>query len=197
MREIYRQTIHLVAGTLIAFSVLIFKKQLIIPLAIAIVVGICLYFLCKRYHIPIISDLLNLCKREKEDGKGAIYFAVGMLFTLILIDDIKAIFFGILVFAVGDALATIIGIRGKLKITYFGKTIEGFSAFFISASLILCPFYGVYGIFVALTSAIIEFVSKRIKIDDNLYLPFAVAFILSICPYKPQFFHILTFCSIL
>ena len=197
MREIYRQTIHLVAGTLIAFSVLIFKKQLIIPLAIAIVVGIGLYFLCKRYHIPIISDLLNLCKREKEDGKGAIYFAVGMLFTLILIDDIKAIFFGILVFAVGDALATIIGIRGKLKITYFGKTIEGFLAFFISASLILYPFYGVYGIFVALTSAIIEFVSKRIKIDDNLYLPFVVAFILSICPYKPQFFHILTFCSIL
>ena len=180
MREVYRQTIHLVAGTLIAFSVLIFKKQLIIPLAIAIVVGIGLYFLCKRYYIPIISDLLNLCKREKEDGKGAIYFAVGMLFTLIIIDDIKAIFFGILVFAVGDALATIIGIRGKLKITYFGKTVEGFLAFFISASLILYPFYGVYGIFVALTSAIIEFVSKRIKIDDNLYLPFVVALLLEL-----------------
>ena len=180
MREIYRQIVHLIAGTLIAFSVLIFKKILIIPLIVSIVVGICLYFLCKRYYIPIISDLLNICKREKEDGKGAIYFAFGMLFTLILIDDIKAIFFGILVFAVGDALATIIGIRGKLKITYFGKTIEGFLAFFISASLILYPFYGVYGIFVALTSAIIEFVSKRIKMDDNLYLPFVVALLLEL-----------------
>lgn len=130
MREIYRQTIHLVFGVLIAFSVLIFKKQLIIPLIVSIVIGICLYFLCKRYYIPIVSDLLNLCKREKEDGKGAIYFAIGMLISLILIDDIKAVFFGILVFAVGDSLATIIGIRGKLKIKYFGKTVEGFLAFF-------------------------------------------------------------------
>ncbi|AIJ05558.1 phosphatidate cytidylyltransferase [Methanocaldococcus bathoardescens] len=197
MREIYRQTIHLIAGILIAFSVLIFKKLLIIPLIISIVVGIGLYFLCKKYYIPIISDLLNLCKREKEDGKGAIYFAFGMLLSLILIDDINAIFFGILVFAVGDALATIVGIRGKIKINYFGKTIEGFLAFFISTSLILYQFYGIYGIFVALISAFVEFISKKIKIDDNLYLPFIVAFILSIYPYKPQLSHIPTFCSIL
>ena len=165
MREFYRQTIHLIAGILIAFSVLIFKKQLIIPLIISIVVGICLYFLCKRHYVPIISDLLNICKREKEDGKGAIYFAFGMLVSLLLIDDINAIFFGILVFAIGDALATFIGIRGKIKIKYFGKTVEGFLAFFISASLILYPFYGIYGIFVALISALAEFVSKKLKVS--------------------------------
>ncbi len=178
MREIYRQSIHLIFGVLIAFSVLIFKKHLIILLIISIIIGYLLYFLCKRHYIPIISDLLNLCKREGEEGKGAIYFAIGMLITLILIDDIKAVFFGILVFAIGDSLATIVGIRGKLKIKYFGKTIEGFLAFFMSASLILCPFYGAYGIFVALLSAMVEFVSKKVKIDDNLYLPFIVAMLL-------------------
>ncbi|XRP96660.1 diacylglycerol/polyprenol kinase family protein [Methanocaldococcus sp. 16A] len=197
MKEFCRQTIHLVAGILIAFSVLIFKKQLIIPLIISIVVGIYLYFLCKRHYVPIISDLLNICKREKEDGKGAIYFAFGMLVSLLLIDDINAIFFGILVFAIGDALATFIGIRGKIKVKYFGKTIEGFLSFFISASLILYPFYGIYGILVSLIASFSEFISKKIKIDDNLYLPFIVSFILNIYPYKPQLSHILTFCSIL
>ncbi|WP_048056448.1 diacylglycerol/polyprenol kinase family protein [Methanocaldococcus fervens] len=180
MKELYRQTIHLTAGVLIAFSVLIFKKQLIIPLVVSIAVGTLLYFLCKSYYIPIISDLLNLCKREKEDGRGAIYFAIGMLISLLLIDDINAVFFGILVFAVGDALATFIGVRGKLKMKYLEKTVEGFLAFFISSSLILYPFYGVYGILVALISALAEFVSKGLKIDDNLYLPLIVAFLLSL-----------------
>ncbi|CAB3288585.1 Phosphatidate cytidylyltransferase [Methanocaldococcus lauensis] len=197
MRELYRQTIHLIAGVLISFSVLIFKKLLIIPLFVSVIVGIFLYFLCKKLYIPIISDLLNLCKREGENGEGAIYFAVGLLISLIFINDIKAIFFGTLVFAIGDSLATIVGINGKIKIKYFDKTIEGFLAFFISSLLILFPFYGIYGIFVSLLAAFFEFISKKIKIDDNLYLPFIVSFILSICPYKLQFFHILTFCSIL
>ena len=178
LREIYRQMLHMVFGIIVAFSVLYLGKALTFPLFILTLVGIFLYFYLKDHYIPVISDLLAMCGRENECGKGAILFAVGLLITLIVVEDINSIFYSILVFAVGDALATLIGVKGNLKIKYFGKTIEGFLAFFISTSIILYHPYGIYGIIVAFVGACVEFVSKKIKIDDNLILPIIVAIIL-------------------
>ena len=179
IREIYRQTLHIIFGIIVAFSVLyIGKTPLILPLFILILIGILLYYYLKEHYIPIISDLLEACGRENECGKGAILFAIGLLITLIIIEDINSAFYSILVFANGDGLATLIGVRGKLKIKYFGKTIEGFLAFLISACVILYHPYGMYGIIVAFIGACVEFVSKKIKIDDNLLLPVVVAIIL-------------------
>nr|WP_048058090.1 hypothetical protein [Methanothermococcus okinawensis] len=181
MRELYRQTIHIIFGIVVAFSVLYINKYTLIFLLVAlIVVGIFLYYYLKEHYLPIISDLLSRCERKKEFGKGAILFAIGLLITLIVVKDINAIFYSILVFAIGDGLATLIGVRGKLKIEYFGKTIEGFLAFFISAGIVLYYPYGILGIAVAFIGACIEFISKKIKIDDNLILPVFVGIILEI-----------------
>ncbi|AEF96693.1 diacylglycerol/polyprenol kinase family protein [Methanotorris igneus] len=176
MREIYRQLIHMVFGSITAFSILYFGKKVIYPLFILTLAGIFLHFYLRKHYAPIISDLLRLCGRENEYGKGAVLFAVGVLIAVILVDNINAIFYAILVFSISDALATLVGIRGKIKI--FGKTLEGFLAFFISACIILHSF-GIYGVLVAFVGAFIELISKKIKIDDNLVLPIFLAFILN------------------
>jgi dolichol kinase len=72
----------------------------------------------------------------------------------------------------------LIGVRGKLKIKYFGKTIEGFLAFFVSSCIILYHPYGMYGIIVAFIGACVELASKKIKMDDNLILPIIMGLIL-------------------
>ncbi|MFU8652606.1 hypothetical protein [Methanotorris formicicus] len=156
--------------------------------------GIFLYFYLKNHHIPIISELLRLCGRKNEYGKGAVLFAVGLLITMILIENIDVVFYAILVFSISDALATLVGVRGKIKILG-RKTLEGFLAFFISAVLILYIPYGICGIFVAFVGALVELISRKIKIDDNLILPLFLAFILNICPYMLLSYHIQTFCS--
>ena len=184
VKELYRQAIHIIFGTLVAFSLLyIGKTQLILPLFIIIVIGIILYYYLKEHSIPIISDLLEMCSRDKEHGKGAILFAIGLLLTLIIVEDINSAFYSILVFSIGDGFATLIGVRGKHEIKYFGKTVEGFLAFFISACIILYFPYKLYGIAVAFIGACIELVSRKIKIDDNLLLPIVIAIILELVPH--------------
>ena len=184
MKELYRQLIHLILGLIIAFAVIYFGKIIIYPLFIILLIGIFLYFYLKNNYIPIISELLKFCDRNNENGKGAILYIVGLLLTLIIIPNIDAVFYSILIFAVGDSLATIIGMKGKLKIKYFGKTVEGFLAFFISSSIILCYGYGVYvAIIVAFIGACLEFISKKIKIDDNILLPICVAIMLKLIKY--------------
>ena len=176
-KELYRQMIHIVLGIIIAFSVLYVGKVLVFPLFILVLIGIFLYFYLKEHYVPIISDLLAICGRENEDGKGALLFAIGLLITLIVV-DIDSAFYSILVFAIGDGLATLIGVRGKLKIKYFEKTIEGFLAFFVSSCIILYHPYGMYGIIVAFIGACVELASKKIKVDDNLILPIIIGLIL-------------------
>jgi dolichol kinase len=170
--------IHIILGIIIAFSVLYVGKALVFPLFILVLIGVFLYFYLKEHYIPIISDLLAICERENEGGKGALLFAIGLLITLIVVNDIDSAFYSILVFAIGDGLATLIGVRGKLKIKYFGKTIEGFLAFFVSSCIILYHPYGMYGIVVAFIGACVEFISKKIKVDDNLILPIIIGLIL-------------------
>ena len=89
---------------------------------------------------------------------------------MIFIKNINAIFYAILVFSISDALATLVGIKGKIKI--FGKTLEGFLAFFVSALLILYPSYGIYGALVAFVGAFVELISKKIKIDEVILQKF-------------------------
>jgi dolichol kinase len=188
-KELCRQIIHIILGVIIAFSVLYFGKVLIYPLFILVIIGIFLYFYLKEHYIPIISDLLAICGREDEGGKGAVLFAIGLLITLIVVKNINSAFYSILVFAIGDGLATIVGVKGNLKIKYFGKTIEGFLAFFISAGIILYSHYGIYGIIIAFISACIEFISKKTKVDDNLILPIIVGLILETINNSSSYCH--------
>ncbi|ABR56346.1 diacylglycerol/polyprenol kinase family protein [Methanococcus aeolicus] len=180
MKELYRQLIHLIFGLIIAFAVLCFGKIIIYPLFIILFIGIFLYFYLKNNYLIIISELHEICSRNNENGRGAILFIIGLLIMLIIIPDIKIIFYSILVLAVGDSLATIVGINGKLKIKYFKKTVEGFLAFFISSSLILYYGFGTVGIVMAFIGAFMELISEKIKIDDNLLLPVGIAIMLEL-----------------
>jgi dolichol kinase len=88
------------------------------------------------------------------------------------LNDPNQIAAGLIILALGDGVATLIGQYGVLKLPYnHKKTIEGTVAFFLS-SLVGGIFIGPLIIPVAFLAAFVE--SLPIKFDDNLSVPIVI-----------------------
>jgi phytol kinase len=182
MHELFRKLVHIVFGLAIAAMVLVVDRTLAIPvLSLGLFFGVILVDLIIRgYHLPLFSALLDYADRgDSLPGKGALYFAVGALVTVILV-PVQVAVPALVTVAVLDGIATLVGVRyGKNRI-FNGKSLEGTAAAIIVTAVFLLPFLTVPGVvIVAILAGLIELISP---IDDNLVIPVAVALLLTVLP---------------
>ncbi|MFQ6048849.1 MAG: diacylglycerol/polyprenol kinase family protein [Phycisphaerae bacterium] len=177
--EIRRKLIHLGSA---AFPIAYwatdqrFVLRVLIPLA---VVAIVLETL--RHWRPgfraLIDRLLGRVLRQAEAHTltGATYVTFAALISIVAFP--KPVAVTVLLFlSVSDALASLIGLRfGKVR--FFGKSLAGSAAFFISASAIalyLLPTTRLLALAGALIGTVVEALPLKIgehKLDDNLSIP--------------------------
>lgn len=118
------------------------------------------------------NGIAKLLKKFERDGilfgKGALYIGIGAMILLGFINNINFVMIGITALFISDALATIVGIRGKHKLgkARHSKSIEGFLSFFLTLSVIGFFEIGILSLVFGAAIAIIESVSG--KIDDNI-----------------------------
>lgn len=114
--ELRRQIAHLLTGV---FIVVLLKYHILnaeLLLAVALIGGL-ISIISKKYQVPVIYPILRFFERPNEihtfPGKGALFFVLGSLLSLLLFDPYIAMA-SIAIMAVGDAVTTIVG-------TYFGR----------------------------------------------------------------------------
>ncbi len=188
--EIKRQTVHMLAGILLAYAIYFFEKTTaIISLIGIVVVGYMLSKIAKKTRIPLFDWFLDHFERKKDSkkfpGKGVFFFNLGALFAIILYGKDIA-FMAILVLAVGEAATTIGGkLFGKTSHLHSKrKTLEG-SGFGMIAAFLALFFLTHLSIFnsfiVSVVFGIVEsFIIKigTYEIDDNLVIPIVCGLVL-------------------
>ncbi|MFW9985054.1 MAG: hypothetical protein ACFFDJ_00640 [Candidatus Odinarchaeota archaeon] len=173
--------------------------------------GICLVFFLgfdiariRVYGYFPFRRITDRVMRPKERTRlgASVYFAVGTMFaflSLYFISNLLLMWFGlqlnwmlsgwlavsaVLVAAVGDGAAAIIGLKfGRHRIKG-NRTIEGTIGGFLFGSLAFIPLWYVigipliYGLIAAIVLVIVDFIAS--PINDNLLNPIAIAFTLAI-----------------
>lgn len=178
MKETWRQAVHLLAGTAIAVSVLVFPQEVAVPFyAAGLLVGSVVTDAVERgLRLPLVSPLLDLLEREDAGpGRGAFYFVVATLGCLVLFDPFQAAI-GVFVLALLDSVSTVAGRRlGRHRI-FNGKSIEGFLVgALVTAGVLVVVLPPLTAIVAAIAAGVVELVSP---VDDNLVIPPAVCLVL-------------------
>jgi phytol kinase len=164
------------------FAALIFFpivfKNVGYALALSVLFFVLLVIAKVKKWIPSVDDV------ERKTG-GSYFLAFGLgatYFVSVLFESSTAFTLALLIFAISDPLAGIVGAKWiKSTIVYEGKTIAGSLAFLFSALFIcLLVFHSVYGnplmalsLMIALTATVVELVS--IRGTDNFTVPLVVA----------------------
>jgi len=119
----------------------------------------------------VAVSLKNLERSYTKFGQGAAWLAIGALATIGFVQDAKYVVIIFFAIFIGDALATIIGIRfGKRKLPYNKKkSIAGAIAYFLSVAILPYSLYGPLAIPLAVLATVVE--TLPIKLDDNFSVP--------------------------
>ena len=175
--ELRRQVFHILVGITVVLGVLFVPNAKFIGLIVLIFGGF-LSFITKRFHIPIISDGLNLFERGKDvnvPGRGVLFFFIGSLLALQLFPQEIALA-SIMILSFADPISHFIGQHfGKTLLLNKRKYIEGsfwgvlvgggFASFFVS------PLLAFAGAFIAMFIESVEIAMAGETIDDNLLIP--------------------------
>jgi len=167
IRELTRQIVHVFSGmALLALLWMFGRVELIIFLMAFIIFGLVFLYGRKFVTFRLAERFLGMMERSRFDF-GPLYYAVGVLFAASLISDVNRLSAAIVILALGDGFSTMVGkVFGRHRLPYNGnKSVEGFMAFFISASASFA-FIGPLGILLAFIGAFLE--SLDLGIDDNL-----------------------------
>ena len=175
-KELERKLIHLSTSIIpIMYFFINADREQIIFLCVFISIGFLavdlLRFLsgfAEKHFLRIFSKLLRTAE-YKTDLTGATYLFIGLSISVILFPREVAIP-AMLFLTIADPFAAVAGKTMGLK-RIFNKSLGGFIAFFMTASLISLVFtsLGLLGVVIAFLTAIVEIVP--IKINDNLSIP--------------------------
>ncbi|MBU2590123.1 MAG: hypothetical protein KKA65_00040 [Nanoarchaeota archaeon] len=180
-QELKRQLFHLGLGIVI---VLLFYFNLLteLELFIILVIGGVLAVLASKWKVPGINWFLKKFEREKVrfPGEGAIFYVLGCFLVLGLFPRDIA-FASIMVLAVGDSFATLVGSSlGKRKIK--NKTLEGslsgLITGFFAAMIFVSAAMAFSGTLVAMIFEAVELKLFGKTVDDNLFIPIIAAIIM-------------------
>lgn len=178
MNETWRQAVHLLVGTAIAVSVLVFPPEVTVPFyAAGLLVGSVLTDAVERgLRLPLVSPLLDHLEREDAGpGRGAFFFTIATLGCLVLFDPFQAAI-GVFVLALLDSVSTVAGRRFGRHRIFNGKSIEGFLAgVIVTAGALVVVLPPVTAVVAAIAAGVVELVSP---VDDNLVIPPAVCLVL-------------------
>ena len=180
MNESLRQVVHLVFGLGIAGFVLVFDRNITISvLVLALFAGFILSDAISRgYTIPVISTIIGgLERRDAAPGKGALFFALGALFSLVFFEK-EVAFVGLVVLSLLDSITTIAGVRfGKTRI-YNHKSLEGTLAGIAVTTAALAL---IVPLPAALATAAVTGIAELVSpVDDNLVIPVVACLVLTV-----------------
>ena len=183
-QEFYRKLIHL-SSTFIPFMLWYFGKDTfqVWIIIIAVILPILDYF--RRYNkflYFIYRNLFIKFTRPIEQGmlSGASWVIIGAAVTIFIFNENIAII-ALLVLSIADSAAAIVGIKfGKTQL--FSKSLEGSTAFFITATIIVFSLSsaGAYINFIAVIATTVVELFSTPRINDNFLIPMVLAFILTI-----------------
>ena len=183
-QEIYRKIIHLSSSS-IALTLWYFGKETVLPwfISLSIILTLLDY---GRHHFPILYRIynffFNIVTRPIEYYilSGATWVVIGATSTIIIFNELSAII-GLLVLSIADSASAMIGMKfGKTRL--FNKSLEGTTAFILTASFIiltLSPALFIVNLCAVLTVTAVELFSTP-RYNDNLFIPLVTAFILTI-----------------
>ena len=188
--ELARKGIHLFSLSIPTIYYFISKE-----LALAILIPLTIAFVSvdiARYYIPDISTwfykwfgwLLRRHETDKNQKRlnGASHVLIAASLCVLLFPKIIAIN-AIAILIISDTTSALIGRRfGRHR--FFGKSLEGSTAFFVSAMLVILAAPKIHyvlaeylvGFVAALIGAIVE--ALPIKVDDNLSIPISVGLVM-------------------
>jgi dolichol kinase len=188
--ELARKGIHLFSLSIPTIYYFISKE-----LALTILIPLMFAFVAidlARYYIPSISTWFYkwfgwLLRRHETDNNqkrlnGASNVLIAVSLCVLIFPKIIAIN-AITVLIISDTTSALIGRRfGRHR--FFGKSLEGSTAFFVSAMLVILVAPKIHyvlaeyfiGFVAAFVGAIVEAIP--IKIDDNLSIPISVGFVM-------------------
>jgi|SRR5690554_103742 phytol kinase len=180
MNESLRQVVHLVFGLGIAGFVLVFDRNITISvLVLALFAGFILSDAISRgYTIPVVSTIIGgLERRDAAPGKGALFFALGALFSLVFFEK-EVAFVGLVVLSLLDSITTIAGVRfGKTRI-YNHKSLEGTLAGIAVTTAALAL---IVPLPAALATAAVTGIAELVSpVDDNLVIPVVACLVLTV-----------------
>lgn len=181
VRELQRKAIHQLA-LIIPISYLYLSKSLVLQILAPITILVIIVDI-SRLRIAAVKKLfmkifkIVLRPHEKNKLTGSTYFLTATVITIWLFPKDIAIYC-IMILIVSDTLAALVGKRiGKHKI--FDKSVEGSSAFFISAFIIglIMPDIPLIQVLTAsFSSTILELIPVRL--DDNFRIPVGTCMVL-------------------
>lgn len=188
--ELRRQIAHMVIG----FITIVGVDQGLISvndIAVVLGVGLALVLIYKKYpdRVPIITPFLTFFERKEDrqnfPGKGSFFLVLGIFLSLLIFEKHIALA-TIAILSVGDAITNVVG-------RHFGeienplnpkKTIEGSMAGFFCALGVASFFVSFWPAFFGSLGAILveslDLKIGRFKIDDNLVIPLAAGWILTL-----------------
>ena len=173
--RLLRRLFH-VSGLVIPLTYLFWGKTEALALAILILVFLIVAEILRLKGILDPSFVRSQLKeKERRRPTGALSYAGSCLLTMLIFSKSVAVA-GMFVLALSDPLSSLIGSRwGRCR--FFGKSLEGTSAFLFSSLIILAcfrfPIPAVVG--GACAGTLAELFSSRLT-DDNLWIPLACSF---------------------
>ena len=192
-REIFRKLIHLSSLWMVAVIAYTDRPTAIIFFSL-LLIGFVGFEYLRMGTTPLAKFIVryfSIVMRDREHHEkfnfraltGSFYFILAVLLAVAFFDKTTAIT-GILVMILSDTTAAIVGVAiGKNKFIVDGKTIEGSAAFFITIAIILfymTPMTFVGILFIAGAITLIEALSERLYINDNLSIVISVCALLSL-----------------
>ena len=183
-REALRKIIHF-SSSVFAFILLFLGKSICIPLFITIAI---LFFVAdflrlkNQYVQNIYNIFFDVVTRNSEKNRitGASYVFLSIVLVTLLF-DVKIAVASLLIMSFADPVASLMG-RAFGNFIILNKTIEGSISFFIVSVIVLSvfDFSSETILYVSIFCTLIELVSNKIKIDDNLLVPLSSAVLLFI-----------------
>ncbi len=179
--EFRRQSFHFCIGFVIVFAHWAGFLSLTL-IGMALVIGLLVSFISQYRYIPIVSDILKLVDRPRDDGfpgRGAFYYALGVFLTFLLFngENLPIAYAAILILAVGDSLNHLFtnGIQ-VIKLPWNRrKNIWGIVVGVLCGTYAAHFFVGLIPAFIASSIAIfletIPWRVGKVYIDDNILVP--------------------------
>lgn len=170
--EDYRQVVHAAFGAAVMIAAVLFGRDWAMAALFSV---FCVFLLMvtwsmvgKKNHL---FDFLMKRFERKVDipGKGAMMYSVGVLFLLTFSPSLAFALAGIGILAFGDAVSTMVGIRGSRRLPWNArKTWEGLAGFAVASAIISFPLIGSIGIAYSVLLGIAE--TLPWDLDDNLVI---------------------------
>ena len=178
MLEFKRQMVHLLNGCVIASALYILRPIYGLWVLVPLIAALFLLHAVPKFKpdLKISNHLMYHFERKKDienfPFKGAIFYGLGIIFPIVLLDDINYAVSVILILSVGDSFSNLVGRRfGRIKI--LDKSLEGTLGFFFSSWLVASVFIDpAHALIMAFVSSVIELFSFW---DDNVTIPLGLS----------------------